>query len=82
MNSDMNSLSMNMDIEKKKKKVKGSFVPDNYFFVLIGGWKHTLDRNHGEYCLIISTNFKLQLLFFLYYYFLYYYIIMKKYPFE
>lgn len=83
MNYDMNSLSMNMNIEKKRKKkskVKDSFVPDNYFFKiisLIGGWKHTLDRNHGEYCLIISTNFELQLIFFFYYYY-----IMPKYPFE
>ena len=110
MNYDTNSISMNIDIGKKKytKKIKKKKI---YFFLLncilsifyfrsyssffsgkkkggvqekggaykikdffvsivvylIGGLKYTLDRNLGEYGLIISTNLKPLLVFFLYY---------------
>ena len=110
MNYDTTSISMNIDIGKKKytkkiKKKRSIFFIELYsfyflfsflffflfwkkkkggvqekggaykikdFFVsivvyLIGGLKYTLDRNLGEYGLIISTNLKPLLVFFLYY---------------
>lgn len=102
MNYDTNSISMNMDIVKNKRKkkrikkiffigilflslffffvpillsifekkraykikIKDYFVPNSYLFNRWIGAYSGLESCRGEYCLIISTNLKPQLVFF------------------
>lgn len=50
--------------EGLQNKVKGFFVPNSYVFNRWIGAYSGLESCLGEYCLIISTNFKPQLVFF------------------